>query len=72
MSSDEICANLQHFQATLRTPSAGNWVDEISTDAPHFQRAGECVWLAFLVFLRGLILKDHNHVHARVSDNQKL
>jgi hypothetical protein len=41
-------------------------VNEIAAQAPHFERTGESVWLAFPALLRCLILKDDNHVHGRV------
>jgi hypothetical protein len=41
-------------------------VHEIAARTFHFQRTGECVWLAFLALLRCLVLKDHNHVHGTV------
>jgi hypothetical protein len=35
-------------------------VNEIAAQATDFQRAGECVWLAFLTLFRCLIFEDHN------------
>jgi hypothetical protein len=58
--------DFHHFRAALRAPSAGNRVNEIAAQATDFQRAGECVWLAFLTLFRCLIFEDHNHVHGRV------
>jgi hypothetical protein len=49
--SSPLQPDFQHFRAALRA-SAGNRVDEIAAQAPHFQGTGECVWLAFLALLR--------------------
>ena len=64
-------ADLQHFQAALRTPRSGNRVNEIAAHAPHFQCTGEWVGFTFLTVLRRLIFKDHNHVHGTVPVEPK-
>jgi len=54
--------HLDHFRTTLRAPNANNRVDEIPTETPHVQCAGEGIGAAFPAFLRGPILKHNDDI----------
>ena len=65
-------ADFQHFQPASRTPSAGNWVNEIAAWTLHLQRTSEWVGLTFLTVLGCLIFKDHDHIHRWRSPQLKV